>query len=198
MKRLIQFAVFMTALILVAGCGRKVNCPDFNQDVLQWIPYENNDTIRLQNLANDSLLMLPVRHIFVSHTTHYMTNLKCGECYDHISVNAESSNNDFYADFYLDKNQISAQNFLIKGSGFDDNSNHYSEQSYYTFEGNEYDNVRIFTNDNATALFSKLIIAKGYGIIGLIDREGNTWKLQNPVLKNTGKIEVEVINTSCD
>lgn len=198
MKRSVPFAILLTAVVLLTGCGRKVNCPMFNFDLLQWIPYENNDTIKLQNLGNDSVMILPVRHIFVSHTTHYMTNLKCGECYDNISINAESSSTDFIVNMYLDKNQFTSQNFLIMGVSFDSEAAHYSEQSNYTFEGNVYDNVRIFTNDNTSVVLSKLIIAKSYGIIGLVDRNGNTWKLKNPVLKSARNIQVELINTSCD
>lgn len=198
MKRFLHFAIFFTSMIMLFGCGRKINCPDFNSEVLQWIPYEKNDTIELHNLANDSVLMLPVRSIIATHTTHYITNLKCGECDDNIMINAEMSSIQFFANIYLNKNQITSQFYMIHGSNFDDDENHMSEESNFTFEGNGYNNVRIFTNNITTAPFNKLIIAKGFGIIGLIDRDGNTWKMKNPALRNSRMTDIEIVETSCE
>lgn len=198
MKKTLVFTFFISVLILTTSCGRKVNCSDFNTDQLQWIPYVNNDTIRLQNSGNDSIIYLPVNNIQVTHTTHYVTNQKCGGCSDQIYVNMESSSNDLIVSVYLYEGKITTQSFVVKGVYFTDGNNKYSEQTDYTFEGIAYEAVRIFEATDTDVQYRKLIIAKGYGIVGLVEENGNTWKLENAELKSIRSTDIEIINTSCD
>lgn len=191
-------AIFIAALIFDASCGRTINCSDFNMDMLQWVPYENNDTIRLQDTENDSVINLPVGSIQVIHATHYVTNQKCGGCSDQIYVNMEASSNDLVVSVYLHEGQITTQSFVVKGVYFTNGNDNYSEQADYTFAGKAYEAVHIFEATDTQAPFRKLYIAKGYGIIGLVDKNGHNWKLQNPELKSTRSTEVQITNTSCD
>ncbi|HOT89344.1 MAG TPA: hypothetical protein PLC59_01200 [Bacteroidales bacterium] len=60
MKKIIQLTILISGLILMISCGRKIDCPDFNNEILEWIPSQNNDTIKLINSSNDSIMKLVI------------------------------------------------------------------------------------------------------------------------------------------
>lgn len=183
----------------MSSCGRKINCPDFDNKILEWIPYHNNDTIRLINSSNDSIIKLAINKVIIEHTTHYITNLKCGTCDDHIMINGNETNKpDLKIDIYLNENNIQMQSFLIKGVHFTESDSDYSEQSDYSFEGVNYNAVRIFEKKDNSYGFFKLILAKGYGIVGLVDKNGDVWKIATNSLKNNRGESVEIKNIACE
>lgn len=198
MGKIIQLTIIISGLILIFCCGRQIDCPDFNNEILEWIPYQNNDTIRLINCSNDSIMKLVINEVIVEHTTHYMTNHDCGTCDDHIMINGnETINTDLQIDIGLNENNINAQRFLIKGFYFTEYNSDYSELSDYSYEGVKYDIVRIFEKKDTNDRFFKLILAKGLGIVGLVDKNGDVWKILNNDLKNSKSESVEIKNISC-
>jgi hypothetical protein len=167
-----------TFLIIGLGfllsCNRQIDCPDFNNSIMDWMPYKYNDTITLINTANDAILILIINDLRIEHTTHYMTNLDCGTCDDHIMINSNETNTDFQINIALNENRIITQHYIIKGITFTDDKPNYTELVNYSFGGHIFDSVRIFENQTSDG-FQKLIIAKGFGIIGLIEPVSDTW-----------------------
>lgn len=198
MKIILQLTILISGLALLMSCGRQIDCPNFNNEVLDWIPYQNNDTIRLINSSNDSIIILVINEVVIEHTTHYMTNLDCGTCDDQIMINGnETNNNDLQINIGLNENNINAQRYLIKGSYFTEYNSDCSEQADYSFEGVKYNAVRIFEKKETNDRFFKLILAKGLGIVGLVDKNGDVWKIISNDLKNSMSESVEIKNISC-
>ncbi len=86
---------------------------------------------------------------------------------------------------------------MIKGFYFTEYNSDYSEQTDYSFEGVKYDVVRIFEKKETNDRFFKLIIAKGFGIVGLVDKNGDIWKIDSSILKSSEINSVEIKNISC-
>jgi hypothetical protein len=185
MKKL-QF-ILLVCLLGLINCNRQVNCPKFNEEILNWIPYQENDVIELYSQSNDSTILFSISSVYISHTTHYEKGTKCGGCSDEILINGS----DFEITMYLQENIVGSQNYKI----FDTHFTTYSEKNNYLFENKEYDLVKIFETNESKAKLKKLIIARDIGIIGLIDKDGNTW-----VLKTNDKgdnLKLTINETSC-
>lgn len=199
MIRLIKYFSLLIPVFLFNGCGTRIDCPAFDNNLLEWLPYESNDNISMVNIAGDSIIIFEIKDFYVEHTTHYMTNLDCGTCNDRILVNyGDGVVDDLEVRYYLTENTITAQEFLIMNSYFSIYQSNYSEQEDYEFQGEVFNFVRIFENPDTDELFSKLVIARGYGIIGLTDREGNTWKLLPDTRKSGSADGIEIRNQSCE
>ena len=170
----------LICLVLINCGGHQVTCPDFDEEILNWVPYQANDVIELYSLLKDSSISFSVSNVKITHTTHYITGTDCGKCYDRIEIN--HYNSVFHIYIHLSKNKIDTQNYHIYDTWFTSNTS--SELKSFLFEGKEYDVVRVFEKTDSEGSFQKLIIAKDIGVIGLIDIDGNTW-----VLKTNGQIK---------
>jgi len=171
----IKSILLIIGLGIFLSCNRQVDCPDFNNSIMDWMPYQSNDTITLLNTAGDAILILIINDLVIEHTTHYMTNLDCGTCDDHIMINSNETNTDFQINITLNENRIITQQYIIKGNTFTDYNSIYTELIDYSFGGHTFDSVRIFENQIDDDNFQKLIVAKGFGIIGLIESDSDTW-----------------------
>ena len=175
------FTIFVLLIFVCSGlincAGYQVNCPEFEEVILSWFPYQESDVIELYSQTKDGAITFSINKVEITHTTHYTTGTDCGTCDDDIVIEGYGSSN-LKIVLFLNKNKIISQRYSIDDSNFKS----YSQQNNYMLEGNEYDAVRIF-NNASNETFNKLILAKGIGIIGLIDVEGNTWKMKNDVKK---------------
>jgi len=61
----------------------KTHCPEFDEEILSWIPYQENDVIELYAQSNDSTIIFSIKSVDITHTTHYPSNTKCA-CGDDI------------------------------------------------------------------------------------------------------------------
>lgn len=195
--RRILLASGLMVLIMVNSCNlnSKVDCPGFNEDVLSWLPYENKDTIRLINTSNDSVVSFAIDEIIVEHTTHYNSNMDCGTCDDQIMINTYNSVSEFQAQIFLNENIINNRSFLIKGVYF--NESEFLEITDYTYNNKVYDTVWIFNKSGSYEQFIQLLVAKGYGIIGLVDLHYNNWVLLDNSTKSTKTTNVDIHNKAC-
>jgi hypothetical protein len=186
---LLPFIIYAFAL---TSC--QIHCPEFKKDVLSWIPYQNGDVIELYSQLNDSTIILSVKSIEVTHKTHYTRGTTCGGCDDFITINQnEHGDFNFHVDINLvNKNKDVRQYYYIGDTHFEE----YSEIANYLFENKKYDKVRVFEKNNAAGTFQKLIIAKEFGIIGLVDIYGNIWGLKTAA-KTNKQGNVVIHNTSC-
>jgi len=171
-----KFIFVIGVLFVLISCKTNIIfCPEFDKQILIWIPYQENDVIELYAQSNDSTILFSITSVNITHTTHYDYGTKCGGCRDEIFIN--DHNSDFHVEIYLHDRIMGHQSYKIIDSYFST----YSEVNNYLFESNEYDLVRIFEADNSKGTFRKLIVAKDIGVIGLIDIYGNTWALKTNV-----------------
>ena len=180
--------LFVIGIILgLISC--KTNCPEFDKEILSWIPYQENDVIELYSQSNNSTILFSITSVNIEHKTHYKHGTDCGGCSDYILINNYDS--DFHLDMYIHENIIGSQSYMIIDTYFDT----YSERKNYQFENKEYDLVRIFETNVSQGTFRKLIVAKEIGIIGLVDIHGNSWILRtNATIK---KPNIQILRTSC-
>ena len=190
MKKILNFTKLISLSVLftvgLTGCGMTINCPEFDEAILSWIPYQENDVIELYSQSKDSTIMFSIRNVKITHTTDYKTGVDCGgACYDEIRIRQnEDDNFKFQVEISLTKNKITNQSYQIGDTRFGDGNYIYSELTNYQFENEEYEVVKIFEKTESKGTFRKLIFAKGIGIIGLIDVHGNTWILKTDVKIN--------------
>jgi hypothetical protein len=177
MKKFLSLFVIVVFLGLIS-C--RTTCSEFDERILSWIPYQENDVIELYSQFNDSTIIFPINSVVISHKTHYKHNTDCGGCDDEIRINSYDKSN-FHVDIYINnKNKQMSQTYRICDSYFST----YSEINNFLFENTDYEFVRIFVADYSNGMFQKLIIAKEFGVIGLIDVYGNTWILKtNAIIK---------------
>jgi hypothetical protein len=98
----------------------------------------------------------------------------------------------------LSYNKLGSQSYHIYDTYFAEYNSNYSEINNYLFENKKYDIVRIFEKNDSKGSFKKLIIAKDYGIIGLIDIHDNIWSLKsNSKNKNTKQEKITINYDSC-
>lgn len=198
MRAKLKVTLIFFILVMFTSCGWQVDCPDFDDKVLDWLPYKNNDVVSFTNIENDSVLSLNIKEIIVKHTTHYNTAYNCGTCYNHIKVNDyEDGDLNINIEINLDENEVTSQSYYIFGSYFSDFNSLFSEKYEYAFNGVLYNKVKLFENAESEGYFVKLILANGIGIIGLVDKNGHLWSFNNTVLKSNDMDTVEITNISC-
>ena len=203
MKSLIKSILIFISIALTVSCDflYKVDCPSFDKNALAWIPYHENQKIIFKNSATNENIHLTISAFVIEHTTHYMTNADCEKCDDIIEINnfAEGVTN-LYIYFHLRENELGQMHYEIKGSIFDNYSiSAATEYTDYEFNSKVFPEVKILTNNSYDQLFKKLILAKNYGIIGLIDKSDNKWCWnQNYVIISEENIEAEFRDISCN
>ena len=181
--------LFIGVLFGLISCKNKINCPEFDEKILSWIPYQKNDVIELYSQSDDSTIEFLIESMVVNHKTDYERNTKCGRCNDDIFINNYDS--DFYVEIYLYDRIAGHQSYKIIDTYFST----YSEVKNYLFESKEYDLVRVFETNDTQGTFRKLIVAEGIGIIGLVDSNGNSWVLKTSA--PTKKPNIMINKTSC-
>ena len=169
MKTPINIFCAVALLCLFTACHRTVDCPDLDEKVLSWFPYEEGDVIRLKNKMADTLLTIPVSHIIIEHTTNYNAGNDCGGCNDNIQI-AGDVPGFFHISVYIEENKITSEHYSLKGVNFYINP---IESENYTLNNQVYERVKIFKISGRT-----LIVARNFGIVGFIDENGDEWLLE--------------------
>lgn len=198
MRNLLRILLITPALLVWMSCNTQVDCPDFDEELLEWFPYEDDDILSFSNSQNDSTFSLKVWDVYIEHQTSYSTGNDCGKCWSDININTSYlGNSNIYVDVSLDNSIISSETYTIKGTSFGDSNTIYSELDEYVFDGVSYSDVKVFIKSNNEDSFIKLIVAKGYGIVGLVDSNDISWSLDASEEKNSESIAVEIEYTSC-
>jgi hypothetical protein len=165
-------------LLGLISCHMKINCPEFKEESLSWIPYQTNDVIELYSQLKDSTILFSINSVEITHTTDYKSGYDCGGCDDRIEINQNNHDNPkFQVEISLSKNET-YQRYWIGDTYFYQEEPYYFEHKDYQFDNQKYENVRIFEKIDSKGTYKSLIVAKDFGIIGLIDIYGNTWTLK--------------------
>jgi len=176
-KRSLLILMIVCLFGLISCQDKTVNCPEFEEEILKWIPYQENEEVVLYSQSQDSTITLLINGVNVTHTTHYTIGAKCGTCDDQIVINSYDDSS-FQVEMYLNSNKIVGQSFRICDTYFSESNSTYSELTNFLFEDKEYDTVRVFEKNDSQGVLKKLIIAKGIGVIGVMDINNNIWSLK--------------------
>jgi len=169
-------SILIVGIFSLINCtGYQVTCPEFDEEILSWLPYQVDDVIELYSPSKDATIIFSIKNVVVTHKTHYTTGTDCGKCDDEILIRDYHG---FQIEIQLRNNKVTNQVYRIGDTWFLDGNYTYSEIKNFLFEGEEYDVVRIFEKTDSEGSYKKLIIAKDIGIIGLVDIRGNIWVLK--------------------
>ncbi|MDR0796882.1 MAG: hypothetical protein LBE79_12680 [Tannerella sp.] len=188
MKKYLNLLIAVGIVFGPTSC-QEITCPEFNEEILTWIPYQEDDKIELYSQLKDSTIIVLINSVVVTHTTSYNTGKDCGHCDDDIHI----SGSNFYVEIYLKDGKTRSQNIRLGDSHF----SAYSESKKFLFDNKEYEVARTF--DSSSGMFKKLIMAKDIGIIGLIDIHDNTWILKTDIKnrKSSEPRRITINNRSC-
>ena len=187
MKTPLNIFYIIVLLCLFSSCYRNVNCPDFDENILSWFPYEEGNVIRLENKTTDTLLTIPIVYVIINHTSHYNTGSDCGHCDDEIQITNKAG---VFISVYLEKNKIKSEHYTINSMNFYGNA---IISENYTFNNKKYEQVKVFENAGNN---SKLIIARNFGIVGFIDKDGEEWLLVESNAMQ--QLKSRITDTSCE
>lgn len=189
--------ILPTILLLNFGCAQKVNCPSFESEITAWLPYQTSDELVFGNSQNDETITFIVNDLNIQHTSHYDHKSDCGGCDDYFAINVyDESSENFGVEIFLTENLIRSEKYTIRGTVFSDYSSTYEEKTNYNLNGTNYEQVKIFTILPTNNTYTRLVIAKDYGIIELTDSNGINWNFVHKNRKST--TSVAIVNTSCD
>lgn len=195
LSKLLLAAAFGFAL---SGCGIQRNCPEFDRDLLSWIPYVAGDSLQMRRVNDDGEFVLAVNGLEVHHTSQYMSDADCGGCDDYISLNDYTvGNRGLRVEIILQGGELVSETYIINGVEFDTDYSNFSEQTDFTFNNQCYARVKLFESKNPSDAYQKLIVAKDYGIVGLVDSNGMEWIAELVGVDDRQLSKAAFINAEC-
>lgn len=182
-----KIEILSFSVVFLYSCFGKVDCPKFDDGILNWYPYEIGETIELA--CSDSMIILSINDFQIDHTESYDKGADCGTCDDQIFINTNNEDKNFYLLVFLNKNKIQYEDYYIKGENFSiEKSTTYNN---FDFQNKTYKEVKVYTNKN----LSKLIVAKGSGIIGFVNKNDSVWSLkQKTIPENTSQRKINKLS----
>ncbi len=178
-KKYIKFIILIILSILISCRGNK-QCPPLDRNLLVWIPYEKDDTIKFVNTKNDTI------QFKVSEKEIYddLTKYKYG-CESRVSIIYQNIENEFLYRIYNSCEDCIRFNislfFFNKGGVFDYPLTYTEFQKLVIkdtiIDNSHYYNVLIIQNDTIEhpnlSNFWKIIIVENKGIVKFYDRIDN-------------------------
>lgn len=183
-------------LLLFSNCKRQTNCPAFQTSDLQFIAYNENDSLVFEsdNIDVNSKYIIHIKDIKPSESF----SQKCEPdlynqcpCINSVSVIAENSQSSssflFLKMEQSDVSEMQVFKYQIKDFNFEidfDNELPYASEIPYMdyvssveMNGVVYFNVAIISNlDNASSNILKVYLNKANGVFAFQDKSFNTWK----------------------
>ena len=189
MIRLKLFLLIITSLIFVlTGCSTK--CDDFNNKIVDWMPYKTSDKIVMsRNSIRDTLI---VNYSEIYHTDKVGFGAKC-TCENSYILNLSS--NTLKIDIRFNDSKSIEQSEIV----INDEWMNYSEQlNNLNINGKIYTDLIVYKNTNQTSSskFEKIIVAKSIGIIKIIGKN-NEWIIIDDSKKQIETSDIKFKNTDC-
>lgn len=178
--------LFLSALLI--SCSRQ--CPDFNNGILLWMPYESGDQI-LYHSGNDSLL-LNVAQSRIVHTGKMNNDDDC-ECENTFNVILTSDSVNISMFF---PNDVDAGNCHICLNN--ECMTLIESHEQYVWKGTSYNHVKIFKNkkQSATEQFDKIILVRQLGIMAIL-RKTDTLQTSQPAILIVAPETLEWVKEDC-
>ncbi len=183
------FLLVPSSLILIlTSCAKK--CDDFNNKIIEWMPYKTNDKIVIFQKGNTDTLTVKYSEIY--HTDKIGFGVKCS-CENSFILNLSSDS--FKIDIrFNDSNLVEQSEIVINDEWMD-----YSEQvDNLTINGKAYTDLIIYKNTNQTPSkrFDRIILSKTIGIVAIIG-EKDEWKIIDNTVRKIEISDIEFKSTDC-
>lgn len=189
--------LFAFSILFFSNCKREVTCPAFKNSDLQYIAYNENDSLVFEFNQTDMPLKYIIHIKEISPSESFVQKCKrdlynqC-PCINSVSVTAENSEDSssfvFLKMEQSDVSEMQVFKYHIKDFNFEidfDNELPYSSDIPYMeyipsleINGITYTKVAIITNlDNLSSNILKVYLNKANGIFAFQDKSLNTWNL---------------------
>ena len=177
-NKYVKITFFIILSILISCKGNK-QCPPFDRELLVWIPYEKDDTIKFVNTENDTI-MFRVSEISIFDD---LSKYKYGCFSEYSCLFVLDVNNSMYYKIINECEDCVTLNLGIalneKNGSFAFNTNNFETKiTKDTIIGNQnYSNIIMLSVDTVKypnlSHYWKIIIAKNKGIVKFYDRIDN-------------------------
>ena len=156
------YLVLTFIYIIMTSCGKR--CEDFNNDILNWMPYKKGETIVFQKDGVLDTCNLVNNEIYHTDKIGAWTKCDCEDSYS-LTISSDSLNIEIIFHQSID---VSDSYIYINNEGL----SFVKQESSYTYHNISYSNVLIYENSRGTedTRFHKVIISKSIGIIGIIGK----------------------------
>lgn len=151
---------FYFVIVVLTGCATK--CDDFNNEIIDWMPYNEADRIIIgKDNRSDTLI---VNYSEIHHTDKIGFGVKC-DCEDTYSLNLSSDSLTIDVRFY-NSSAVEKSEIVINDEWMS-----FSERlDKLEINGKEYNDLIIYKNEKQTpaSRFEKIILSKSIGIISIV------------------------------
>ncbi|MBI5541149.1 MAG: hypothetical protein HY951_13870 [Bacteroidia bacterium] len=182
-------AVSLTLLYILTGCAKK--CEDFNEDIINWLPYKKTDNIIL---TNDNIKdTLTLKSNVINHTEKIKRNTKCA-CEDNYTLLLSSDS--INISVFFNNSRVLNDSYVIINHEY---LNYFEQQNYtYQLNGLIYGRVIIYKNNsqNSNKRFDRIVISRSYGIIEIIGIDEN-WILEDSSVKEIEFTSIDFNKIDC-
>ena len=185
MKKSILFGILFSAMVIFAGCITK--CPKADTSVLDWFPYENEQTFVLSD--NDSTKNFSVNEISFDHQESWSSLMDCATCHNYFTISFYASNLSISLSSYGGYGESPTIADLYIDLGYKDEDNY--EQEHFDFDVILKTNPEqaVYVARNSEQFYKKIVITKKIGITEIETGTGTLF-LQNPQEKPNTKNNV--------
>ena len=188
MKHFQPLLVWVILLSLLTGCGQK--CEDFNNDIVNWMPYKASEKIPVYNgYTHDTLTVL---YSEIHYTRRLGYGVKC-TCENSYYLKLTSDSLELEIDFN-ESRDITRSEIYVNGEGL-----FYAKQlDKMEIMGNQYNDLIEFakSSQNDRGTFDSIIVAKSVGII-LIKGPGIEWSTIDNAKKIINVSDLKFISKNC-
>jgi len=180
--------LFLISCLIIIGCAR--DCPDFNDDVVQWIPYKEADNIEMTNSTGTETLVVNSSKIYHSDEVRFGVKCACENAYI-LNLSSNSFNIDIR---FNDSRNIESSEIVINGEWLD----FLEQRASITINGKAYQEVILYESLNQLAAgnFIRVIVSKSFGIIAIIGND-EEWSLINETKRVISITDIDFLGKDC-
>jgi hypothetical protein len=180
--------IFVSLVIISSGCGTK--CEDFNNEIINWMPYKEADKIIIAN--GNQVDTLIVNFSLRQHTDKVRFGIKCA-CENSYSLRLSSDS--LNIDILFEDSRAVENSAITINNEF---LNYKSKLDSLEINGRKYFDLIIFENPHQYLInkFDKIIISKLIGIIS-ITKQGYDWIIIDDSKRNIELSKVGLNISDC-
>ena len=187
-RRFIICTLSIAVISVLNHCDKK--CEEFNYDIVQWLPYEESDRIPISNATKSDTMRIVSREI--THTDSYPI-FSCCACINSYSIQLASAGFTIQA-FYIDSRSYVGSSIHINNEDLI----FYAHYDTYEINGKEYSDVLEYINyqEELSKSFSKIILAKGMGIVSIAGADGD-WIITDFTGREIDPKKIHLVTEDC-
>ncbi|MBN2694772.1 hypothetical protein JXR93_08920 [bacterium] len=178
-------------VLIIASASISDECASFNRDGLKWVPYKEESSIILLNQELNHSIILPIKRVSQVYSAEGFSD--AGNCDGFITINGGYNETSLFScKLYISSGDLSSEEYIFKFNDgeilFSSKESIQKSMGNYSLNGVNYDLVKVFENSETYTnsltneiKYSKLIVAKGVGVIAIIDNQNRVWSIVNSI-----------------